>query len=344
MSGSNVCFACLAEIAADVKCITCSVCRNEYHFGQSCAGITEASYAGMGAAKREKWRCKTCRTQENRSGAQSEAFTSQGSSQDNASVVAAQLQGFGQKLDALLAIKSTVDTLLTLPAKVDELLTLKPTVERMEMHTQELETKVDGLSAKYDTVFKCTTTNEEKITELETKQAELQVTVNSQEERIQTLREDLNSEEQYSRIANLEIQGLPTSPNEDLRKLVSDSAAKLELSDFAATDILAVHRLLAKPGSIPIVLVKFASAQLKERWLGSRGKLRVLVQAAAVPKIFFNENLTKQNRHLHWMVREKAKEKRYKFTWVKNGKIFAKKNEASSLLRINRVADLDKIV
>ncbi|CAN7942519.1 unnamed protein product [Ixodes pacificus] len=333
MSGSNVCVACLAEIAADVKCITCSVCRNEYHFGQSCAGITEASYAGMGAAKREKWRCKTCRTQENRSGAQSGAFTSQGSSQDNASV-----------LDALLAIKSTVDTLLTLPAKVDELLTLKPTVERMETHMQELETKVDSLSAKYDTVLKCTTTNEEKITQLEKKQAELQVTVNSQEERIQTLREDLNSEEQYSRIANLEIQGLPTSPNEDLRRIVSDLAAKLELSDFTATDILAIHRLPAKPGSIPIVLVKFASAQLKERWLGSRGKLRVLVQAATVPKLFFNENLTKQNRHLHWMVREKAKEKQYKFTWVKNGKIFAKKNEASSLLRINRVADLDKIV
>ncbi|KAG0432012.1 hypothetical protein HPB47_021249, partial [Ixodes persulcatus] len=60
----------------------------------------------------------------------------------NAPTVTAQLQAFGLKLDVLLGLKSSVDTLLTLPAKVDELLSLKPTVERLEAHIQELESKL----------------------------------------------------------------------------------------------------------------------------------------------------------------------------------------------------------
>lgn len=141
-----------------------------------------------------------------------------------------------------------------------------------------------------------------------------------------------------------EIHGLPILPDENLRQGISDLAAKLELPNPDAKDILVVHRLPAKPGTIPIMLIKINTKELKDIWLGARGRLQQLSQAATAPKLFFNDNLTKQNRELFWMVRERAKIKQYKFTWVKNGKIFAKKNEGSILLRINRVADLDTIV
>ncbi|CAN7946868.1 unnamed protein product [Ixodes hexagonus] len=158
------------------------------------------------------------------------------------------------------------------------------------------------------------------------------------------MRDEINNGEQYSRLHNLEIHGLPMLPDENLTQRISDLATKLELANFDAKDILAVHRLPAKPGFIPIVLIKFSTKQVKDCWLSARGKLRQLIQAGTVPKLFFNDNLTKQNRELFWMVSERAEEKQYKFTWVKNGKIFAKKNEGSSLLRIYRVADLNTIV
>lgn len=44
------------------------------------------------------------------------------------------------------------------------------------------------------------------------------------------------------------------------------------------------------------------------------------------------------------MVRERARAKQYKYTWVKNGKLFAKKADTSSLVRIHRLADLEKII
>ncbi|CAN7948129.1 unnamed protein product [Ixodes pacificus] len=163
----------------------------------------------MGSAKRDKWCCKTCRTQESRP-------------QSGASV-SAQPQSFGLKLDSLLAIKRSFDTLLSLPANVDQLLTLKPTVERLEAHIQELDSKVDGLSANYKSVLESTAENGNKICTLERQHAELQETVNGQAETIQSLREEINKEEQYSRRANLEIHGLPPASDEDLRKAVTTS-------------------------------------------------------------------------------------------------------------------------
>ncbi|CAN7948716.1 unnamed protein product, partial [Ixodes pacificus] len=226
MNNEKECLACLKKIVNVEKFLLCSVCKNVYHLGQSCAGVNEASYASMGSAKRDKSRCKTCRTQESRSGPQSGACSSQNSSDESQSAVSAQLQTFGLKLDALLAMKRSVDTLLSLPAKVDKLLTLKPTVERLKAHIQELDSKVDGLSANYNST-------------------------------IQYLREEINNGEQYSRRANLEVHGLPPASDEDLRKAVNDLAVKLGISDFATSDILAVHRLPAKPGFTPIVLIKF---------------------------------------------------------------------------------------
>lgn len=44
------------------------------------------------------------------------------------------------------------------------------------------------------------------------------------------------------------------------------------------------------------------------------------------------------------MVRDRARAKQYKFTWVKTGKLFAKKSESSPVVRIYRIADLEKIV
>lgn len=344
MSTATDCLACLQAISSEQKSISCSVCKNGYHFGQSCAGIAESSYAAMGPAKREKWRCKTCRTQENRSTTQSGATSSQNASQGNAPTVLAQLQAFGLKLDVLLGLKSSVDTLLMLLAKVDELLSLKPTVERLEAHIQELESKVCEISQKYNSVLEGTAARENKIRELELQHSELRATVTCQTETIQSLREEINSGEQYSRRANLEIHGMPFLAGENLRQSVSDLAANLALSNFQTTDILAVHRLPVKPGLTPVVLIKFNSTETRDCWLGARGKLRGLAQGAEAQKLYFNENLTKQNRQLFWMVRERAREKHYKFTWIKNGKIFVKKEVSSPLLRVDRMVDLDKIL
>lgn len=119
-------------------------------------------------------------------------------------------------------MKTSVDPLLPLPAKVDGLLTLKPTVERLEAHMQEMETKVDGLATKYDSVLEGGTKNENNLSNLEDEHDELREAVNRQAETIQFMRDEINNGEQYSRLLNLEIHGLPILPDENLRQRISD--------------------------------------------------------------------------------------------------------------------------
>lgn len=49
------------------------------------------------------------------------------------------------------------------------------------------------------------------------------------------------------------------------------------------------------------------------------------------------------NRRLLWLAKTKAKEANWKFAWVRNGHIFAKKNENSPLFTIKNNADIEVI-
>lgn len=58
--------------------------------------------------------------------------------------------------------------------------------------------------------------------------------------------------------------------------------------------------------------------------------------------IFANDHLTQYKRHLLWLTKNKAKEINWKFIWVKNGNILAKKNEISNLI-IRCISDIELI-
>lgn len=72
-------------------------------------------------------------------------------------------------------------------------------------------------------------------------------------------------------------------------------------------------------------------------------RLSSLHNSGKLPKVYFNENLTRANRELFWMARSKAKEVKFKYVWVKGGKLFAKKEQGSALVRVNKVNDLENI-
>lgn len=78
--------------------------------------------------------------------------------------------------------------------------------------------------------------------------------------------------------------------------------------------------------------------------MAARGRLKNLCQTDNDPKLFFNDNLTQANRELFWLTRTRGKESRFRFVWLKNAKIFAKKEEGSPVIRINTVRDLAKLV
>lgn len=332
MSGQDDCIACHIALPDDGRFMTCAECGLSYHLGQTCSGIASNTFTTMGQSKRDAWACKTCRANKKRAGSQSRSdptLVSEVTTADN---------------PLLLEIMKKVDSLPQLHEKIDSLLSMKAEVVKLTETVQELEKAVTVLSKDYNEVVKDLKESQKTVKANEAELSALKATVQAQAFELQRIREEQNAADQYSRNANLEIHGLPTQPNENLQDALNDLAEKLELPNFSPDDVTAVHRIPSKRGDIPTVLVRFKSASAKERWSEVRKKLRALHDSGKLPKLFFNDNLTKMNRELFWCARTAAKAKGYKFAWVKAGKIYVKKDETAALIRVNRQADVDKIV
>ncbi|KAH6923660.1 hypothetical protein HPB50_004400 [Hyalomma asiaticum] len=213
----------------------------------------------------------------------------------------------------------------------------------MAERVSEIQSSIEFLSSKYDSVISNTEANQAEITRLHTEVSSLSSTVVAQAELLDKLRSEVNDLEQYSRKCNFEVHGLPYKPNEDLRSIMTELAQNLGISDFQPTAITAIHRLPSKTDSIPPILVQTSDVASKDKWLGAKKGLSSLAQTGSFPRLYFNENLTRHNKDLFRLTRLKGKEKGFKFVWTKNGKIFAKKCEGASLIRVEREYDLEKI-
>ncbi|KAH9374819.1 hypothetical protein HPB48_020620 [Haemaphysalis longicornis] len=334
MSDQDSCIVCHELIPDDGKFMKCSECNHCYHLGQTCSGIASGTFTTMGQAKRDAWVCKTCRSVKKRQGPSSQYDGSQaGDSSCSESAL----------LSELREIRKSLESLPELHAKVDSLLLLRTEFVGLSKHVQELQESVEFTSKQYDTILDQVKANQQQMSKGEEEIDALKKTVFEQAMQIQRLQEDQNESEQYSRRANLEIHGLPFEKDEDLKDELSKLAVALKLPNFSLSDVLAIHRLPCKRDTVPVVLVRFASLSVKESWSAARGSLRQLHQSGALPKLFFNDNLTKFNRDLFWHARTAAKDKGYLFAWVKTGKIYVKKTEDAPLLRISKLSDIAKI-
>ncbi|CAN7950357.1 unnamed protein product [Ixodes hexagonus] len=336
---SNDCLACAKVLPEDNRFLTCSECSFSYHLGNTCSGVADNTFMSMGPKKRENWRCRTCRAKDGRAASVSDVDSSQPDFANFSPLFA----NMNAKLDQLLPLKEKVDSLLPLTGKVDGLLVMKSAIDELKATVNELKESVDFNSAQYDTLLQKTTTNETEVRELRKEVSQLRATVSENATRIIQLQTELNETEQYSRLSNLEIHGMPVTPNENLMSNVADLANHLELSSFQPSQIISLHRLHGQRDKTPPVLIRFVSAAVRGTWLNARGKLRTLVLNKSVPQMYFNENLTQFNRNLFWQARTRGKEKGFKYIWVRNGKIFAKRTEESSPVRISCEIDLEMI-
>lgn len=89
--------------------------------------------------------------------------------------------------------------------------------------------------------------------------------------------------QQYSRLFNMELHGLPLSHGEEVMKDIIDLAKPLNFPTPQSSDILAIHCLTKKPDSVPVILICFLSLTLKDAWLAELGSLQRLCQSQNQP-------------------------------------------------------------
>lgn len=161
---------------------------------------------------------------------------------------------------------------------------------------------------------------------------------------VKNLSSKLNDLEQYSRMNNIEIQGIPEKKDENVVKIF-ESVCKFLDHPIDMTNVEAVHRVQAyNKNATKNIIVRFTNRRIKnDILLAAKTKRSQLgVTGRALPleggRVFINEHLTPENKRLLREVRLAATEKGYKYVWINNANILIRKDDRS-MIRAIKTAD-----
>lgn len=162
------------------------------------------------------------------------------------------------------------------------------------------------------------------------------------EKQMQDMDKRINNLEQQLLNKNIEIKNVPDEkmlPNDIVKTIASSLEVKIDDTDISNS----YH-----PKKSQKVIVEFTSINKKKEFMGKIKRHRVessIITGDTNNKsfVYINEQLTANKRHLLWLVKTRAKESNWKFVWVKNGNIFAKRNEISNPIIINNTVDIEMI-
>ncbi|KAL4718715.1 hypothetical protein ACJJTC_017329 [Scirpophaga incertulas] len=170
------------------------------------------------------------------------------------------------------------------------------------------------------------------------------------EERIADLEGQLNKQQQWARMSNIEIVGLPETPNESpvnlAIKIASHAGVQLQPTQVeSAYRVQPMKRIAGRPKPI---IVRLQSRILKDQIISGLRRTkgistRDIGLGGTDGKFYVNEHLTPINKQLLNATKANAKAMSYKFVWVRNCNIFLRKNEEAPVITVNSEKDLQKI-
>lgn len=150
--------------------------------------------------------------------------------------------------------------------------------------------------------------------------------------------------EQYSRLNNVEIKGVPVTKGESCVEIVKTIAEKVGCP-VSEADFDVIHRVPAKEGQN--IIARFCSRTKKAEFASVARKARLTGSAIGFTAptdvntpVYINDHLTPENKRLFAQALDLKKEKQWKFLWVDNCRIKARKTTDSTVYRISRAADL----
>lgn len=153
----------------------------------------------------------------------------------------------------------------------------------------------------------------------------------------------VNDLEQYSRSNNVEIVGVPEKKNENLLDILSNIGAFIGYPiDESKVDV--VHRVPTRvtTGKPKNIILRCISRKMRDDILAAARVKRLAIGASnpglaidgVSAALFLNEHLTVENKSFYREVRALAREKNYKFCWIRNGNIYVRKEERAKALCI----------
>ncbi|XP_045541675.1 uncharacterized protein LOC123723158 [Papilio machaon] len=305
-------------------CVKCGWCNKELCFG--CASITEAGYRKLGADRRAAWRCPQCRSPASASSAPALA-----ASPPNTNIGVASIEVVLSEIRDLKAQFKFIHSL------ADDVKTIKKDIADLKL----------SLEFNHEKITSC----ESRITVVERSVAELvplRVALESAQLEISNLKTELTNKEQWSRLNNIEIKGVPLKKDENLFSLIELIQQKIGFS-FNKSQINYIARVPSFSGSAKSIIVTFVNRYVKEEFAAAARANKDLYAKdigfeGDKQRIFINDHLTPHHKALLTKTKRLCFEKGYKYVWVKYCKIHVRKNDTSPVFTILKDNDLNKII
>lgn len=214
----------------------------------------------------------------------------------------------------------------------------------------EMMKAMDHMNEQFEYMRQEHKTTQENIKTLKDENDKLRTTVIDLSGRVNLL-------EQHARAKNIELQCIPEKQQENVINIVKDlgQAIKCVIDEKHIINCTRVAKLQRDSNRPRSIIVEFVSPRLRDEFIAAAinynktnptNKLNSSILGISGPKsqIYVSEHLSPANKALHAASRIKAKQMNYKFVWVKNGRIFVRKNDASSYIWIKDNNALDKMV
>ncbi|CAH2095545.1 unnamed protein product [Euphydryas editha] len=364
---AGICEACKTTITVSQKRIKCAQCTHLYH--SDCVGFSND-------LSRSQWKCPLCvansrkvgdnsntpvrtasKTASNKDGvtatrldpppaAPSSSAQTRSTSPTPTAALPPALAPPAQAIDdtnLISRISSMMDSKLSL-LKSEIINDLKNTL------VTEFRKEIAAVTAKYDHLeeshLKLLDEHESLMKDFVTLQNKMLQT----EEKLSELHGQFSKQQQKARLFNIEVVGLPETSNESpvelIMKIANHAGVQLQPDQIqSAHRVQPMRKVEGRPKAIVATL---QSRMLKDKIIAglrkSRGiSTRNLNLGGPDRKFFVNEHLTPENKQLFNAVKIRAKERSYKFTWIRNCNIFLRKNEESPVITITTEKDLQKI-
>lgn len=318
------CAICKAEFNDGVLC---SVCNNHLDF--ACANILETTWRRYGPEKRSQWRCQSCR-------APSPLPTASTSSTLAPSPVVAGTTG-----------AVTLDTiwreLQDVKRQLSSVSGLRDDMQMIKTEMSDLKASCTYACAKMDELFGRVTKVESKVSGLEN----LRDTVASLQKELAMTKTELSTQDQRTRLNNIEIKGVPVKKEENLFSVFEKICTKV---DFAVpkSQVSYISRVPTHNSKEKNIIVSFLNRYIKEDFMTAARVIKFTGEDIGFPgttsRVYTNDHLSAGQKKLLTMTKTTARAKNHKYVWIKYGKIHVRRDDSSGVILIRNENDLNKFI
>lgn len=361
------CLACKNTIQGTHRYLRCAQCRSNYHI--ECLNIRAQQYSALTPEFLAKWICPSCNT---RLDVNTPVKQTQVPTVDDDSMNVSYTGENATTSSLTCSIPdSNVITMDKMSALLDQKLqaylsdftnnfrkALKVDVQNLvqaevSTHMQKLQddftTTTDFICAEQTSLRRDIDSKSQRIRDLETKNQQLQSEINSLGQRLASI-------EKMTRNQNLEIQAVPegrgynpTAIFLNLCKLIN-----LEISDDKIYGCRRVAKLNPSTDRPRNILVTLVNPRLRDQVLSACHRYNKTHKNEPLDtthlglpgerrRIFVTEHLSPDCKALHAATRKAAREKGYKYVWVKYGRIYARKEDSAACIHIKNMDNLGKL-